>query len=93
MMCDVMPTISEDSSSQRGSISSYGDDPNLEQLMVSMLDERDRLMETLREAQDNQLIAEHRVDELEKEKEMLQKQLSSSQPKVWSSLIVHSDFL
>ncbi|XP_071831018.1 liprin-alpha-1-like isoform X4 [Apostichopus japonicus] len=86
MMCDVMPTISEDSSSQRGSISSYGDDPNLEQLMVSMLDERDRLMETLREAQDNQLIAEHRADELEKDREMLQKQLSTSQPKELATL-------
>lgn len=58
----------------------------MEQLMVSMLDERDRLMETLREAQDNLLIAEHRVDELEKEREMLNKQLSSSQPKELATL-------
>ena len=41
MMCDVMPTISEDSISQRSS--QFGDDANFEQLMVSMLDERDKL--------------------------------------------------
>ena len=53
MMCDVMPTISEDGSGDRDSNYS-GDDANFEQLMVNMLDERDKLMESLREAQDNQ---------------------------------------
>ena len=45
MMCDVMPTISEDSISQRSS--QFGDDANFEQLMVSMLDERDKLVDSL----------------------------------------------
>ncbi len=53
MMCDVMPTISEDSSqlSQRSSQLLSGEEGNLEQLMVSMLDERDRLVDSLRDAQ------------------------------------------
>jgi hypothetical protein len=53
MMCDVMPTISEDASqlSQRSSQLLSGEEGNLEQLMVSMLDERDRLVDSLRDAQ------------------------------------------
>ena len=44
-----MPTISED-----GDLPGDGsmDDNNFEQLMVNMLDERDKLMETLRETQE-----------------------------------------
>lgn len=41
MMCDVMPTISEDSISQRSG-QFTGDEANFEQLMVNMLDERDK---------------------------------------------------
>lgn len=53
MMCDVMPTITEDASqlSQRSSQLLSGEEGNLEQLMVSMLDERDRLVDSLRDAQ------------------------------------------
>lgn len=52
-MCDVMPTITEDASqlSQRSSQLLSGEEGNLEQLMVSMLDERDRLVDSLRDAQ------------------------------------------
>ena len=50
--------------SQRGS--SYGDDSNFEQLMVNMLDERDRLMESLRETQDALSGADMRIGELER---------------------------
>ena len=42
-MCDVMPTIAEDSISQRGSQFS-GDDGNFEQLMVSILDVDDMIL-------------------------------------------------
>ena len=77
-MCDVMPTISEDGS--RGS--SYGDDSNVEQLMVNMLDERDRIMESLRETQDALSGADMRIGELEREREMLHKQLSTGLPRV-----------
>ncbi|XP_014675612.1 PREDICTED: liprin-alpha-2-like [Priapulus caudatus] len=48
MMCDVMPTISEDSLSQRSSQYGGSSDENFEQLMINMLDERDKLTETLR---------------------------------------------
>ncbi|KAF3859309.1 hypothetical protein F7725_021708 [Dissostichus mawsoni] len=55
MMCEVMPTISEDTAlNQRGSQSSSSDpDSHFEQLMVNMLDERDRLLDTLRETQES----------------------------------------
>ncbi|XP_071809122.1 liprin-alpha-3-like isoform X4 [Asterias amurensis] len=82
MMCDVMPTISEDGS--RGS--SYGDDSNVEQLMVNMLDERDRIMESLRETQDALSGADMRIGELEREREMLHKQLSTGLPREFASL-------
>lgn len=80
-MCDVMPTISEDGSTDRESQES-GDDANFEQLMVNMLDERDKLMEALKEAQDVQAQTQSKLQELEKEKESLQRQLQSTQPQV-----------
>ena len=52
-MCDVMPTISEDSISQRSS--QFGDEAHFEQLMVSMLDERDKLVESLKNEQEKKL--------------------------------------
>ncbi|XP_022082730.1 liprin-alpha-1-like isoform X3 [Acanthaster planci] len=83
MMCDVMPTISEDGS-QRGS--SYGDDANFEQLMVNMLDERDRLMESLRETQEALGGADLRIGELERERDLLHKQLSTGLPREFATL-------
>lgn len=73
MMCDVMPTISEDSVSRSSQFS--GEDANFEQLMVSMLDERDKLMESLREAQE-------RLGEVEKERDSLQRQINANLPQV-----------
>ncbi len=81
MMCDVMPTISEDSISQRNS-QMTGDDANFEQLMVSMLDERDKLMDTLRETQVRLAETENRLAEVEKERDSLQRQLSANLPQV-----------
>ena len=81
MMCDVMPTISEDGSTDRESQES-GDDANFEQLMVNMLDERDKLMEALRESQDLQVQTQSKLQDIEKEKEALQRQLQSTQPQV-----------
>ncbi|OQR66503.1 liprin-alpha-1-like [Tropilaelaps mercedesae] len=59
MMCDVMPTISEDRSScgsagvsgGAGSGTGEENESNIEQLMVTMLDDREKLMESLRETQ------------------------------------------
>ncbi|BFZ16224.1 hypothetical protein BsWGS_19263 [Bradybaena similaris] len=79
MMCDVMPTISEDGSNDRESQGS-GDDSNFEQLMVNMLDERDKLMESLRERQEALELAEARLMEANKDREIMQKQLQQTTP-------------
>lgn len=81
MMCDVMPTISEDGSTDRDSQYS-GEDANFEQLMVNMLDERDKLMETLRETQDQLAMSQNKVHEVERERDAYQKQLQASTPQV-----------
>ena len=80
MMCDVMPTISEDSISQRSS--QFGDEANFEQLMVSMLDERDKLVESLKNEQEKTSELELQVKGLEKERDSLNRQLNSNLPQV-----------
>ncbi|XP_045769850.1 liprin-alpha-1 isoform X3 [Maniola jurtina] len=85
MMCDVMPTISEDSISQRSSQFS-GEDANFEQLMVSMLDERDKLVESLRENQERLGDTEQRLKEVEKERDSLQRQIAANLPQEFATL-------
>ena len=87
-MCDVMPTISEDGSNDRDSYNS-GDDANanFEQLMVNMLDERDKLMETLRETQENYSLAQAKLAEMERERDAFQTQLQATTPRVSITLI------
>lgn len=80
-MCDVMPTISEDSISQRSSQFS-GEDANFEQLMVSMLDERDKLMDSLRETQERLGETEGKLTDVEKERDSLQRQIAANLPQV-----------
>jgi len=84
MMCDVMPTISEDSISQRSS--QFGDDANFEQLMVSMLDERDKLVDSLKNEQEKSSELEQKSKELEKERDSLQRQLNQNLPQEFASL-------
>ncbi|XP_048517140.1 liprin-alpha-1 isoform X3 [Dendroctonus ponderosae] len=85
MMCDVMPTISEDSISQRSSQFS-GEDANFEQLMVSMLDERDKLMDSLRETQERLGETEIKLSEVEKERDSLQRQIAANLPQEFATL-------
>uniref|UniRef100_A0A3Q1EJK7 PTPRF interacting protein alpha 2 n=1 Tax=Acanthochromis polyacanthus TaxID=80966 RepID=A0A3Q1EJK7_9TELE len=84
MMCEVMPTISEDTAlSQRGSQSSASDpDSHFEQLMVNMLDERDRLLDTLRETQESLGLAQQHLQDVIYDRDSLQRQLSSALPQV-----------
>ncbi|RMB99701.1 hypothetical protein DUI87_23703 [Hirundo rustica rustica] len=81
-MCEVMPTINEDTPmSQRGSQSSGSDsDSHFEQLMVNMLDERDRLLDTLRETQESLSLAQQRLQDVIYDRDSLQRQLNSALP-------------
>lgn len=92
MMCEVMPTISEDTAmSQRGSQSSASDpDSHFEQLMVNMLDERDRLLDTLRETQDSLALAQQHLQDVIYDRDSLQRQLSSALPQVRAYIHIHT---
>uniref|UniRef100_A0A3P8VHX8 PTPRF interacting protein alpha 1 n=1 Tax=Cynoglossus semilaevis TaxID=244447 RepID=A0A3P8VHX8_CYNSE len=91
MMCEVMPTISEAegpgggvSSGRRGSGSPLQSDSegHFESLMVSMLEERDRLLETLRETQENLGLTQGKLHEVSHERDSLQRQLNTALPQV-----------
>lgn len=86
MMCDVLPTISEDTLSQRSSQFST-EDSNFEQLMVSMLDERDKLVVSLRETSERLGETETRLTEVEKERDSLQRQISANLPQVCTTYV------
>ncbi|XP_058032104.1 liprin-alpha-4 isoform X2 [Ahaetulla prasina] len=84
MMCEVMPTISEGDplGPQPGSDS----DANFEQLMVNMLDERDKLLETLRETRETLSVTQGRLQETLHERDQLQRQLNSALPQEFATL-------
>ncbi|KAL7843495.1 hypothetical protein AOLI_G00250070 [Acnodon oligacanthus] len=82
MMCEVMPTINEGDSvsSQRGSQNGSDPESNFEQLMVNMLDERDKLLESLRETQEALLQSQAKLQDALHERDALQRQINSALP-------------
>ncbi|XP_076011773.1 liprin-alpha-1 isoform X2 [Genypterus blacodes] len=94
MMCEVMPTISEaegpngGGGSGRGSGSPLQSDSegHFESLMVSMLEERDRLLETLRETQENLGLTQGKLHEVSHERDSLQRQLNTALPQEFAAL-------
>ncbi|XP_037548405.1 liprin-alpha-1 [Nematolebias whitei] len=93
MMCEVMPTISEaegggNGSGRRGSGSPLQSDSegHFESLMVSMLEERDRLLDTLRETQENLGLTQGKLHEVSHERDSLQRQLNTALPQEFAAL-------
>lgn len=73
MYCtDVMATIDENGTDMHDD---QGDESNFEQLMVSMLDERDKLMESLRETQETVALTKAKLSEANSEKDGLMRRL------------------
>ncbi|XP_063145653.1 liprin-alpha-1 isoform X1 [Candoia aspera] len=93
MMCEVMPTISEaeipsGGNGNRGSGSPLQSDTDshFEQLMVSMLEERDRLLDTLRETQETLALTQGKLHEVGHERDSLQRQLNTALPQEFAAL-------
>ncbi|TEA11776.1 hypothetical protein DBR06_SOUSAS6910276 [Sousa chinensis] len=92
-MCEVMPTISEAEGPPGGS-GSHGSsspsqpdaDSHFEQLMVSMLEERDRLLDTLRETQETLALTQGKLHEVGHERDSLQRQLNTALPQEFAAL-------
>ncbi|XP_030056608.1 liprin-alpha-1 isoform X8 [Microcaecilia unicolor] len=93
MMCEVMPTISEaeipsggGEGHAPGSPLQSDSDSHFEQLMVSMLEERDRLLDTLRETQETLALSQGKLQEVSHERDSLQRQLNTALPQEFAAL-------
>ncbi|XP_056590700.1 liprin-alpha-4 isoform X7 [Triplophysa dalaica] len=88
MMCEVMPTINEGDSvsSQRGTQNGTDAESNFEQLMVNMLDERDKLLESLRETQETLSQSQSKLQDVLHDRDVLQRQLNSALPQEFATL-------
>ncbi|CAF4399512.1 unnamed protein product [Rotaria socialis] len=89
MICDVMPPIPEDSSGSNsinhedmGSDNGEEAHTNIEQLMVSMLEERDKLQEKLHETEETLNSSQQKFIDIEKERDILLRQLSLNTPQM-----------
>uniref|UniRef100_M3ZNZ1 PTPRF interacting protein alpha 4 n=1 Tax=Xiphophorus maculatus TaxID=8083 RepID=M3ZNZ1_XIPMA len=90
-MCEVMPTISEGDSAGpprgTGSVPNGSDqEANFEQLMVNMLDERDKLLESLRETQETLIQSQAKLQGALHERDMLQRQINAALPQEFATL-------
>uniref|UniRef100_A0A3B3WIE1 Liprin-alpha CC2 domain-containing protein n=1 Tax=Poecilia mexicana TaxID=48701 RepID=A0A3B3WIE1_9TELE len=85
MMCEVMPTISETEGGS-GSPLQSDSEGHFESLMVSMLEERDRLLDTLRETQENLGLTQSKLHEVSHERDSLQRQLNTALPQEFAAL-------
>uniref|UniRef100_A0A8D3DW39 PTPRF interacting protein alpha 4 n=1 Tax=Scophthalmus maximus TaxID=52904 RepID=A0A8D3DW39_SCOMX len=91
MMCEVMPTISEGDSAGpprgTGSVPNGSDqEANFEQLMVNMLDERDKLLESLRETQETLIASQTKLQGALHERDVLQRQINAALPQEFATL-------
>ncbi|XP_058857742.1 liprin-alpha-1-like isoform X6 [Acipenser ruthenus] len=93
MMCEVMPTINEaeipsggGGGGGTGSPLQSDSDGHFESLMVSMLEERDRLLDTLRETQDTLGLTQGKLHEVSHERDSLQRQLNTALPQEFAAL-------
>lgn len=89
MMCEVMPTINEGDSAGpprgTGAVPNGSDqEANFEQLMVNMLDERDKLLESLRETQETLIQSQSKLQGALHERDVLQRQINAALPQVRS---------
>ncbi|XP_037534884.1 liprin-alpha-4, partial [Nematolebias whitei] len=91
MMCEVMPTISEGDSAgpprgTGGVPNGSEQEANFEQLMVNMLDERDKLLESLRETQETLIQCQAKLQGALHERDMLQRQINAALPQEFATL-------
>uniref|UniRef100_A0A7N8XHM3 PTPRF interacting protein alpha 4 n=1 Tax=Mastacembelus armatus TaxID=205130 RepID=A0A7N8XHM3_9TELE len=99
MMCEVMPTISEGDSAApprgTGGVPNGSDqEANFEQLMVNMLDERDKLLESLRETQETLIQSQTKLQGALHERDVLQRQINAALPQVrsWKGWVDMDEF-
>ncbi|XP_006529912.1 liprin-alpha-4 isoform X2 [Mus musculus] len=83
-MCEVMPTINE--GDPLGPPHGADAEANFEQLMVNMLDEREKLLESLRESQETLVATQSRLQDALHERDQLQRHLNSALPQEFATL-------
>jgi hypothetical protein len=89
-MCEVMPTINE--GDPLGPPHGADADANFEQLMVNMLDEREKLLESLRGSQETLAATQSRLQDALHERDQLQRHLNSALPQVRLKLCASQPF-